>query len=315
MQPAVEIDSKTSKKLSAPVRHTSALAAERLVTASTLVLRGVFLNAGLAVLKVAAGILGHSYALIADGMESTLDVASSVITWHGIRVAATPPDDDHPYGHGKAEPLATVLIALFLLGAALLLAGMSIREIFVPHHAPAPFTLIVLLVVIAVKEIVFRVMRRKGQETGSGALVADAFHHRSDAITSIAAFVGISVALIGGRGYESADDYAALAACGFIGWTAWHRLRPAVDEVMDSAPDPQVEVRARAAAARVPGVRSLDQSRVRKMGLEYFIDLHVVVDGRINVQEGHRIAHEVKDAIRSDNGLVADVLIHIEPEK
>lgn len=306
--------SKSSAKISAPVRTGSALAGERLRTAADVVLRGIFLNGALAVIKIAAGIAGNSYALIADGVESSIDVASSIITWHGVKVAALPADPEHPYGHGKAEPLAAFLISLFVLGAAAFLGILSVREVLMPHHTPAPFTLLVLLTVIVVKEVIYRVMKRRGAETGSGAVTADAFHHRSDAITSAAAFIGITIALVGGPGYESADDYAAILACIFIGWMAWHRLRPALREMMDAAPDPEIEINARNAASRVGGVITLDESRVRKMGLEYFIDIHVVVSGEMSVREGHRIAHQVKDAIRNQNGLVADVLVHIEPD-
>ena len=268
----------------------------------------------MAVVKIVAGVIGNSYALIADGIESLLDVAGSIVTWRGVRLAATPPDMGHPYGHGKAEPLAAILISVFVFAAAILIALLSVREVMVRHRTPAAWTLIVLVVVIVAKEVIFRIMSSRGRKIGSSALVADAFHHRSDAITSAAAFIGITVALIGGPGYESADDWAALFASFFIGYTAVQRMRPAINEIMDSAPNPEIEAGARAAAQAVPGVISLDQSRVRKMGLEYFMDLHLVVDGGISVHDGHRIAHEVKDAIRNQNGLITDVLVHVEPE-
>ena len=311
---AVEPDSKKFRIAATPVRSTSELAMQHLHEAARLVLRGVFLNSTMAVVKIVSGVLGSSYALIADGIESLLDVAGSVVTWRGVRLAATPPDVGHPYGHGKAEPLAAILISVFVFVAAILIALLSVREMMVKHHTPAVWTLIVLVVVILTKEIIYRVMSNRGRKLGSSALIADAFHHRSDAITSIAAFIGISVALIGGPGYESADDWAALLASGFIGFTAIQRMLPAINEIMDSAPDPDIEAGAREAAESVPGVLGLDQSRVRKMGLEYFMDLHLVVDGKMSVQEGHRIAHEVKDAIRRQNGLITDVLVHVEPE-
>ncbi len=310
----VEADVKKSIKAATPVRLSSALAMQNLQEAGGLVLRGVFLNSTLAVVKILSGVLGSSYALIADGIESLLDVAGSVVTWRGVRLAATPPDVGHPYGHGKAEPLAAILISVFVFFAAILIALLSVREMLVRHHTPSAWTLIVLIVVILVKEIIFRVMSHRGKKLGSSALIADAFHHRSDAITSIAAFIGISVALIAGPGYENADDWAALFASVFIGYTAIYRMMPAINEIMDSAPDPEIEAGAREAAEAVPGVLGLDESRVRKMGLEYFMDLHLIVDGNISVHEGHRIAHEVKDAIRRQNGLITDVLVHVEPQ-
>ncbi|MEO7934297.1 MAG: cation diffusion facilitator family transporter [Chthoniobacterales bacterium] len=312
----VEAELKKIAKGATPVRLSSALAMQNLHEAGGLVLRGVFLNSTMAVVKILSGVLGSSYALIADGIESLLDVAGSVVTWRGVRLAATPPDVGHPYGHGKAEPLAAILISVFVFFAAILIALLSIREMFVRQHTPpAAWTLIVLIVVILVKEIIFQVMSHRGKKLGSSALIADAFHHRSDAITSIAAFIGISVALIAGPGYENADDWAALFASGFIGYTAIQRMRPAINEIMDSAPDPEIEAGAREAAESVPGVIGLDESRMRKMGLEYFMDLHLIVDGNISVHEGHRIAHEVKDAIRHRNGLITDVLVHVEPRK
>jgi cation diffusion facilitator family transporter len=259
---------------------------------------GVAANITLAAIKGIAGIIGNSYALIADAVESASDVASSLIVLGGIKIAARPADEDHPYGHGKAEPLAAMIVAGALLTAALGIAIQSVREIVTPHHTPAPFTLVVLLLVVLVKEGMFRYVIRKGRETHSTAVTTDAWHHRSDAITSAAAFIGIAVAVFAGPGYESADDFAALAASCIIGYNGFRFLRHATREVMDSAP---------------PAVVGLDKCYVRKMGLEYYVDLHVVVDGEITVRRGHDLAHEVKDAIRRANAKIADVLVHIEP--
>lgn len=275
---------------------------------------GLFANCLLAAAKIASGVGGHSYALVADGFESLLDVFGSLAVISGLRWAATPPDADHPYGHGKAEPLAVVFVALVLLGAALGLAAMSVREILQPHHAPAPFTLVVLAVVVVGKETLFRVLNRVSRDIRSGAVEADAWHHRSDALTSAAAFIGIAIALIGGPGFEPADDWAALAACGVIGWNGMRLLRPAFAEIMDAAPPQQVVEAFRATAAGTTGVIALDKCRIRKMGLEYYVDLHVRVDGDISVLEGHRIAHCVKDTLRVRHPEIADVLVHVEPE-
>lgn len=261
-----------------------------------------------------AGVVGRSYALIADGIESCLDVFGSLVVMSGLRLAAVPPDADHPYGHGKAEPLAAAVVAIALLGAAVGLAAMSVREILEPHHAPAAFTLGVLISVVVVKEVLFRLIRNVGQDIGSRAVEADAWHHRSDAITSVAAFVGISVALVGGEGYEAADDWAALLACVVIGSNGARLLRPALAEIMDAAPPDHVVAAIRDAAAGVGGVDALDKCRVRKTGLNYYVDLHVRVDGAITVLEGHRIAHRVKDAVRANHPEVADVLVHVEPQ-
>jgi cation diffusion facilitator family transporter len=286
----------------------------RLRTGQELAVIGIAVNAALAGIKIAAGMIGNTYALIADGFESTLDIFSSIIIWYGLKLAAEPPDDEHPYGHGKAEPVATIVVSLVLIGAALGLAVQSVREILTPHHTPAPFTLVVLLVVVLVKELLFRKMLSTGTTIESGAVKSDAWHHRSDAVTSAAAFIGISIALVGGAGWESADDWAALLACGFIGWNGWKLLKPAMYEAMDSAPPGDLVERVRAVAASVPGVSALDQCLIRKSGLEFFVDLHVGVDAGLTVREGHRIGHEVRNAVRASNPTIADVLVHIEPD-
>lgn len=274
---------------------------------------GALVNTVLAVGKITCGLLGNSYALIADGVESTLDIFSSLLVWVGLRFAALPPDESHPYGHGKAETLATIAVGFSLIATAVLLAIESVREILKPHHAPAPFTLIVLVAVIVVKEVLFRKVCQRGAEIGSMALESDAWHHRSDAITSAAAFVGISVALVGGEGYEAADDYAALVACLVIAFNGIRVLGPAINEAMDVAPPQHIEQDVRVVALGVQGVRGLDKCRVRKMGVEFYVDIHVLVSGEMSVRDGHTIAHGVKDAVREQMPSVADVLVHIEP--
>ena len=292
---------------------TSPNASSDLLGGSRLALLGALVNSLLACVKILTGILGNSYALIADGMESTLDIFSSFLVWAGLRVASLPPDDTHPYGHGKAETLAAIGVALLLLATALILAIKSVREILTPHHAPEPFTLAVLLLVIAIKEYLFRRVLHKSSEIGSRAIASDAWHHRADAITSLGAFIGISIALIGGPGYECADDYAALLACGVIALNGIRVLGPALNEAMDTAPDPQIERAIRAAANAIEGVEGIEKCRVRKMGLEFYVDIHVLVDGDLPVRAGHSIAHAVKDGVRSEVRAIADVLVHVEP--
>ncbi len=274
---------------------------------------GIIVNTILAGTKAIAGILGNSYALIADAIESTMDVVSSLVVWGGLKISTLPPDAEHPYGHGKAEPLAAVVVSLALVVAAIAIAIQSVREIITPHHAPAPFTLVVLLVVVITKEALFRFVFNVGENLKSTAVKSDAWHHRSDAITSAAAFVGISIALIGGAGYESADDWAALFAAGIIIYNAYKIFRPAMDEVMDAAPSEENETSIRRVAQQVHGVVALEKCLVRKSGFVYYVDLHVTVDGTISVREGHDIAREVKRQICSSNKSVAEVLVHIEP--
>jgi cation diffusion facilitator family transporter len=295
------------------VAGTTCFTSSQRRTGARLALTGLIINFVLAATKIATGLLGNSYALIADGIESILDIFGSLVIWFGLSVASAPPDAGHPYGHGKAESVAAMVVAFMVMAAALALAVESVREIVTPHHAPAPFTLIVLVVVVATKELLFRTVMRASLVIGSAAVHADAWHHRSDAITSIAAFIGISIALLGGPGWEPADDWAALFACGLIGFNGWNLLRPALAEAMDAAPPRELEESIREVALSVPGVQSLDQCRVRKMGLELWVDIHIEVDGTISVRHGHGIAHAVKDAIRGANPSVADVLVHVEP--
>lgn len=279
-----------------------------------LVLRGIVLNAVLAAAKFAGGILGNTYALIADGAESALDIFSSVLVWLGFRVAARPPDADHPYGHGKAEPLAALLVAVFIFGMTIWVAVHAVREIVTPHLAPAWWTLPLLALVVAAKTWFSRRLRVAGAQAGSTALSVEAMHHWSDAVTSAAAFVGIAIALIGGPGWESADDWAALLACAVIGMNGVRMLGRALGDVMDTAVPRDFENQVRELALAVPGVQALDKVRMRKSGLSCLVDIQVRVDGELTVREGHDIAHAVKDALMASAAhRITDVTVHVEP--
>jgi cation diffusion facilitator family transporter len=278
-------------------------------------LTGMMVNVVLAAAKISAGLFGNSYVLIADGIESALDIAGSAVIWGGLKFAARPPDETHPYGHGKAEPMAAGIVAMGVIMAAIGLAVQSVREILTPHHGPAPFTLIVLVVVIVVKEFLFRVVIRVGKNVESTAVQTDAWHHRADALTSIAAFIGISLALIGGEKWYSADDWAALFACGVIATNGWRLLFPALREMLDTAPRGEIVSKIQEAASSVEGVMNVEKCLVRKMGISFYVDLHVGVDGSISVTEGHDIAHRVKDAIKETDPRIADVLVHVEPAR
>ena len=278
-------------------------------------LAGAGVNALLSAGKLLAAAAGGSFALAADGIESGLDVAGSLIIWGGLTYAGRGPDANHPFGHGKAEPVSAILVAGALLAAAVFLAAGSLRVIFWEgaHPIPAAWTLFVLVGVVAVKELLFRRVLHAGEALGSTAAKVEAWHHRSDAVTSLAAFVGIGLANLGGPRWATADAWAALAACGLIAYNGVSLLRPAVGEIMDEAPAPEVEASVRAAASAVAGVVDVEKCRVRKSGLEFYVDLHVGVDGGITVDAGHHIAHLVKDAVRAADRRVADVLVHVEP--
>ncbi len=296
-------------------RHHAATQ-RRAQASAALVLRGIALNAVLAGVKFAGGIFGHTYALIADAAESLLDILSSLLVWAGFRVAARPPDADHPYGHGKAEPLTALAVAVFIFLMAGWIAWHAVREIRTPHEGPAWWTLLLLAGVIVAKAWFSRRLAAKGEEVGSTALGAEALHHWSDAMTSAAAFVGISIALWGGEGWETADDWAALFACVIVAFNGVGMFGKALGDVMDAAVSADFEAGVRAIALAVPGVQALDKVRVRKSGLSHLVDIHVRVDGDLTVRAGHDIAHAVKDAlIASAAHAIGDVAVHIEPMK
>jgi len=278
-------------------------------------LGGVLVSVVLGAIKIVSGVVGHSYALIADGVESMLDVVSGVIVAGSLKIAAQPPDERYPYGYGKVEPAAALVIATALLATAFGIAIQSVREIRIPHHAPAPFTLVVLVVVVATKELLFRFLIRTSESIGSNAMRTDAWHHRSDSLTSAAAFIGISIALAGGDGYEPADDWAALFAACVIAFNGVLLLRTAWRDIMDvSLPEHLIE-EIRGIASRVDGVTGIDMCRVRKSGLGIWVDIHVEVPGDMTVRESHHISHLVKDALLASEHNVMDAVVHIEPAK
>ncbi len=276
----------------------------------------IVVNIALAAAKIAAGVLGNSYVLIADGVESAADVFSSLVVWSGLRFSVRPADANHPFGHGKAESVASIIVSLVLLGAALLLALQSFREIGAPQpRTPEPFTLLVLLAVIVIKETLYRFAWKTGDSLRSTALKGDAWHHRSDALTSAAAFLGIAIALLGGPRFASADAWAALVACGVIAWNGLRLLRTALDEVMDAAVAPEITAAVRKIAGDVEGVQAIDKCRIRKSGIHLALDIHVVVDGEWSVRRGHALAHLVKDRLLASPHQINDVTVHIEPHE
>jgi len=276
---------------------------------------GIFANLILAVIKCLAGVWGQSFALIADGVESAADVLSGLVVYFGLKISVRPPDANHPYGYGKSEPVAAVVVSLALMAAALGIIYEGIREIIAPHGTPAPYTLVVLAGVLIVKGLLFRHVGAVGEAIGSLAVKSDAWHHRSDALTSAFAFVGISIALLGGPEWEPADGWAAICAALVILYNAVKQLHPAVLELTDRAPDPSLESRVREIALHVPSVIGLDKSFVRKMGFSFYVDLHIVVNGDLSVRQGHKVAHEVEDQVLNRLPQVVEVLVHVEPEE
>jgi cation diffusion facilitator family transporter len=279
---------------------------------------GIAVNTILGAAKFLAGFFGHSHALIADATESFADIFNSLIMWRGISVAAAPADDEHPYGHTKAEPLAAAFGATMLLVAAIWIMAKGGIDIYQlahghPREQPQKFTLIALAIVILVKEGLFRFIIKEGTDTDNVAVKTDAWHHRADAITSLGAAIGITVALIGGPKYVFADDVAAMFAALIVGWSGWLLLRPAMSELMDRSADPRVIGQIRGMASGVEGVANVEKCFVRKAGHLLFVEMHVEVDPQMTVWRSHEIAHSVKDKIRGTMPAVSDVLIHIEP--
>lgn len=270
-------------------------------------------NTSLAIIKGLAGFFGNSYALIADAIESTTDIFASFLVLFGIKYSNRPADKNHPYGHGRAEPLITFLVVGFLITSATIIAYESIINIGTPHQLPKPWTLIVLGAIIIWKEYSFRLVMKRSIQTNSSSLRADAWHHRSDAITSVAAFLGISIALILGNGYESADDWAALFASGFILYNSYQIFRPALGEIMDEHLYDDLIEQIRIVSLEVEGIIDTEKCFIRKAGMQYHVDLHAIVDRNISVKEGHDLAHKLKDTLQKQMPELGHVLIHVEP--
>lgn len=273
----------------------------------------IFGNLILALAKGITGVFGNSYALVADAIESLTDVFSSALVLFGIKYSTRPADSNHPYGHGRAETLVTFTVVGFLLISATLIAYQSIVNIQTPHETPEYYTLIVLAIIIVIKEIFYRIVSKKGKETNSSSLKADAWHHRSDAITSLMAFIGISIAIYMGPGYETADDWAALIASLFIVYNAYLIFRPALGEILDEHVYDDLVAEIRSISENVDGVEGTEKCFVRKTGMTYLADLHLLVDGNLSVTQGHKISHATKDALMRALPELANVLIHIEP--
>jgi cation diffusion facilitator family transporter len=274
---------------------------------------GIIVSTALALIKGVGGILGNSYALIADAIESSTDILTSTMLWLGLKWSSRPADEDHPYGHGKMEALVALGVSIAMAVAAVVIAVKSIQNMITPHKTPEPYTLIILVVVIVTKELLYRFVLKTGTEIKSDAVKADAFHHRSDAITSAAAFIGILIGIVGGEGYEVADDYAALFASAIIMINAYLILRPAIGELLDEALDPAVNTEVIRLAGSVPQVVLVEKCHIRKMGIFKHADLHIWVDKALTVEEGHAISHRVKDHIQLTLPEFTDVMIHIEP--
>ncbi|MDQ2664956.1 MAG: cation diffusion facilitator family transporter [Gemmatimonadota bacterium] len=279
---------------------------------------GAASNLVLAFAKIAAGVFGHTYALVADGIESLADVVSSLIVWGGVALGAQPADEDHPYGHGKAESLAAAGVSAILLLAAFGIVVQAVQEIRQPHRFPAAWTLGVLLVVVILKSLLAKRVKQVGKKSGSAAVEADAAHHLSDAITSTAAFIGISAALLGrklggGPRWAAADDWAALVAAIVISRNGVAMFLAAFHDLMDRTPGEGVLTPLRTAALSVPGVRAIEQLAARRVGVGYRVTVHVQADPDTTLQDAHALGGRVKYAMCRAGFRIQSVLVHMEP--
>ena len=280
--------------------------------------RGAAVNVVLAAAKISAGIVGNAYALVADGVESLADVASSLIVWSGIVVGARPPDEDHPFGHGKAEAIAAAAVSLILLAAGAGIAVQALREIRTPHEFPAPWTLLVLVSVVLIKAVLARTVSAVAREHASAAVEADAMHHLSDAITSGAAFIGISAALLarrfgGGPQWAAADDYAALLASVVISWNGVAMFLVGLHDLMDRNPGADVIDPLREAALAVEGVCAVEKLAARRVGNGYRVTVHVQASPALTLEEAHVLGGRVKRAMCARGHRIINVLVHMEP--
>lgn len=274
---------------------------------------GLAVSVLLAAVKLVTGVVGHSFALVADAVESLVDVAGSAMVWSAMRYGDKPADAEHPFGHGKAEALAGLAVAVLVMGAAVWIAVEAVRQIMTPHTSPAWFTLVVLVGVVIVKEGLARMADRAARAAGgSSAGTADAWHHRSDAITSALAFVGIAVALVGGEGWARADDAAALLASGVILFNGLRIARGPWDELLDRH-CPEVAADASRIALDDPDVRAIERCEARRSGRGFRVVMHAEIDGAMSVEASHRVTGRVKAAIRTERPEVDAVLIHVEP--
>jgi cation diffusion facilitator family transporter len=275
---------------------------------------GLVANLALGLIKLVAGIIGHSFALLSDGVHSICDSFNSVIVLASLYVAQRPADRQHPYGHTRAEAVGSLSLAWIIAFTAVLIGWEAVSRFLEPHHIPEAWTLWVAIANTIVKEALYRVNRHVGQRVGSQAVVTNAWDHRIDAFCSLAVVAGIGAVGWGGERFAWADAAAALVVVAIILWSAYELLLTSASELLDQQADDNVVDEIRAAARQVPGVRGVEKLLVRRSGMELFADMHVEVDPNLSVDRGHKIGHDVKSRLLDEFTALRDVLVHLEPE-
>jgi len=274
---------------------------------------GLMVNLLLGILKLIGGIVGHSFALIADAVNSIGDVISTVVVLVALKVAQRPADAEHPYGHTRAEGIAASNVALLIIVSALFVGWEAIGRISGPRNIPALWTLLIAGANVLIKEGLYRYKIRVGRRTGSAAITANAWDHRSDAFCSLSVLVGLAAIRLGGPQYIWADEVASLVVAAAIVWSGVQLFRSSASDLMDVQADSDLVNEIRTAAMSVAGVKNVETLWVRKSGLEFFADIHIEVDQQLTVAEGHRIGHQVKDRLLAEFSSLRDVLVHLEP--
>jgi cation diffusion facilitator family transporter len=276
-------------------------------------LLGLVVNLALGVVKLVGGIIGGSFALISDAVNSLGDSLSSCVVLGALWYAQRPADEGHPYGHTRAEAVAASNVALLIIISALIVGWQAMTRLTVIHDVPPIWTLWIAGVNVVIKEGLYRYNSRVGKRIGSTAIIANAWDHRADALCSLAVFVGLGVVRWGGSAYIWADEAAALFVVAAILWSAVKLFRTSTSELLDPQADAKLVQRIRQAAVQVPGVQQVEKLWVRKSGLEYLADIHIKVNAQLTVDEGHRIGHLVKDRLLEDFESLRAVLVHLEP--
>ncbi len=274
---------------------------------------GLTVNLALGTVKLAGGLIGNSFALVADAVNSLGDSVSSVVVLFALRVAQRPADAEHPYGHTRAEAVAATNVALLIIVSALLVAWQAVVRLPEFHPLPPVWTLWIAAANVLIKEGLFHYKVRLGRRIGSSALVANAWDHRSDALCSLAVLAGLGAVRWGGTALIWADEAAALVVAAGIVFSAVRLFRQSASELMDPQADDELVRQIERTASAVPGVLAVETLWVRKSGLEYFGDIHIEVDPRLTVEDGHRISHRVKSRLLADFATLRDVLVHLEP--